>query len=284
MKILVTGKDGMVGWELARALPRIGEVTALARKDLDITDPAAIVERVRALKPDVIVNAAAYTAVDKAESDRENAFLVNAAGPAFLAEEARALGALLVHYSTDYVFDGTKLGPYVETDPTNPLSVYGESKLAGEKAIQASGCRHLIFRTSWIYASRGRNFLLTMLKLGKERSEVRVVDDQHGAPTWARDIGQATTSVLRHRDPPNGIYHMTAAGETTWCGFAEAIFRTVGIGTTVVPITTAEYPTPARRPANSVLDAAKLVKAFGTMRLGWEASLKACLADRMTVS
>ena len=281
MKILVTGKDGMVGWELARALPALGEVVALGRGELDIADPVAVIATVRKVRPDVIVNAAAYTAVDKAESDRENAFLVNAAGPGFLAAEAKALGALLVHYSTDYVFDGTKQTPYVETDPTNPLSVYGQSKLAGEQAIQASGCRHVILRTSWVYASRGKNFLLTMLRLAKERPELRVVDDQRGAPTWARDIAEVTRAVLRRPEAPSGIYHCTAAGETTWCGFAREIVRLAGLATPVVPITTAEYPTPARRPANSRMSAGALLVAYDVALPAWDLSLGRCIEGHL---
>jgi dTDP-4-dehydrorhamnose reductase len=277
VKILLTGRDGQVGWELARLLPALGVVEAFSRAELDLADPDQIVERVRAVKPDVIVNAAAYTAVDKAETDREQAMLVNAAGPGFLAAEAQARGALLVHYSTDYVFDGTKTSPYVETDPTNPLSVYGQSKLAGERAIQAVGGRHLIFRTSWVYAARGRNFLLTMLKLGREKPVLRVVDDQRGAPTWAQDIAATTVELLRRRDLASGIYHLTAGGETTWCGFAREIFRLAGIATPVEPITTADYPTPARRPAYSVLSNGKLERTFGLAMPEWRGSLERCL-------
>jgi dTDP-4-dehydrorhamnose reductase len=280
VKILLTGKDGQVGWELARLLPAIGEVAAFSRAELDLADPDRIVERVRTVKPDVIVNAAAYTAVDKAETDSEQAMLVNAAGPGFLAAEAQARGALLVHYSTDYVFDGTKTTPYVETDPTNPLSVYGQSKLAGERAIQAVGARHLILRTSWVYAARGRNFLLTMLKLGREKPALRVVDDQRGAPTWAQDIAATTVELLKRRDPASGIYHLTAGGETTWCGFAREIFRLAGIATPVEPITTADYPTPARRPAYSVLSNGKLARTFGLAMPEWRASLERCLGNR----
>jgi len=280
VKILLTGRDGQVGWELARLLPALGEVAAFSRAELDLADPDQIVERVRAVKPDVIVNAAAYTAVDKAETDREQAMLVNAAGPGFLAAEAQARGALLVHYSTDYVFDGTKTTPYVETDQTNPLSVYGQSKLAGERAIQAVGVRHLVLRTSWVYAARGRNFLLTMLKLGREKPVLRVVDDQRGAPTWAHDIAATTVELLKRRDPQSGIYHMTAAGETTWCGFAREIFRIAGIATPVEPITTAEYPTPARRPAYSVMANGKLARAFNASLPVWRESLERCLAER----
>jgi dTDP-4-dehydrorhamnose reductase len=282
VKILLTGKDGQVGWELARLLPALGEVAAFSRAELDLADPDRIVERVRAVKPDVIVNAAAYTAVDKAETDREQAMLINAAGPGFLAAEAQASGALLVHYSTDYVFDGTKTTPYVETDPTNPLSVYGQSKLAGERAIQAVGARHLILRTSWVYANRGRNFLLTMLKLGREKPVLRVVDDQRGAPTWAHDIAAATVGVLKHRDPRSGVYHMTAGGETTWCGFAREIFRLAGIATPVEGITTAEYPTAATRPGYSVMANGKLERAFGLAIPEWRESVARCMAERVS--
>jgi dTDP-4-dehydrorhamnose reductase len=280
VKILLTGRDGQVGWELARLLPALGEVAAFTRAELDLAKPDTIVDRVRAVKPDVIVNAAAYTAVDKAETDKEQATLVNAAGPGFLAAEAQARGALLIHYSTDYVFDGTKTSPYVETDPTNPLSVYGQSKLAGERAIQAIGVRHLILRTSWVYASRGRNFLLTMLKLGRERPSLRVVDDQRGAPTWARDIAAATVELLKRRSPESGVYHMTAGGATTWCGFAREIFRVAGIETPVEPITTAEYPTPAKRPANSMLSNEKMKNTFRVSLPDWGESVERCLAER----
>jgi dTDP-4-dehydrorhamnose reductase len=280
MKILVTGRDGQVGWELARVLPQIGEVVALGRNELDLGDPGQIVKVVREVKPDVIVNSAAYTAVDKAESEPEQAYLVNAAAPGFLAAEAKALGALLIHYSTDYVFDGAKQGPYVETDVPRPVSVYGDSKLAGEQAVQAVGGRHVILRTSWVYAARGKNFLLTMLKLGMEKPQLRVVDDQRGAPTWARSIAEATATIIRDGDPPSGLYHFTAAGQTTWCGFAREILRLAEIATPVKGITTAEYPTPAKRPANSVLDTQKLRQAFGIRIAPWGESLAACLQSR----
>lgn len=277
MRILVTGRDGMVGWESANVLAHRGEVTALGRAELDVGDPVAVVDVVRSVRPAIIVNCAAYTAVDRAETDRETAYLVNAVGPGVLAEEARAAGALLVHFSTDYVFDGTKAGAYVESDPTQPLSVYGESKLAGEHAIAATGCRHVILRTSWVYASRGRNFLLTMQRLGRERSTLRVVDDQHGAPTWARDLARVVSSIVAAREQPAGIFHSTASGETTWCGFAREIMRLSGLGTTVEPIGTADYPTPAKRPANSRLDCSRLAREYGAALPAWDESLAACL-------
>lgn len=276
MKILVTGRNGQVGRELSKQLHDCGEVIALDRSTLDLADPASIVAAVRRVRPQVIVNAAAYTAVDKAETDRETAFLVNAMGAGLLAAEARAVDALLVHYSTDYVFDGRKSEPYLETDPCNPVSVYGESKLAGEQAVQASGARHLILRTAWVYAAHGGNFLRTMIRLARERPELRVVADQRGAPTWAGDIARTTRALIRHARAAEGIYHLTAAGETTWHGFAEEIVRRLGTGNKVTPITTAEYPTPARRPRYSVLSNERLVRTFGVERPNWMASLDEC--------
>jgi dTDP-4-dehydrorhamnose reductase len=276
VKLLLTGAAGQVGWELAPRLAALGEVVAPERGSLDLADAGGLRACVRAARPDVIVNAAAYTAVDRAESEPGLAFAVNAAAPGVLAEEAKRLGALLVHYSTDYVFDGTKPAPYVEDDPPNPLSVYGRSKLEGERAIRASGCRRLILRTTWIYAGRGRNFLLTMLRLAAERPELRVVDDQRGAPTWARDIAVATTTLLGN--PPEGLFHLAAGGATTWCGFARAIMQRAGLATPVHAIATSEYPTPARRPANSVLDCGRLRAAAGIVMPAWEEGLAGCLA------
>ena len=277
MKILLAGRNGQVGWELEPRLARLGELVALDRSGLDLGDPGAVRSRVRELRPDVIVNAAAYTAVDRAESEPGLAFAINAAAPGVLADEAKRLGALLVHYSTDYVFDGTKAAPYTESDEPNPLSVYGRSKLAGERAIRASGCRYLILRTSWVYAGRGRNFLLTMLRLGAERPELRVVDDQHGAPTWARDIAEATVTLLERS--VEGLFHLTAAGETTWHGFAGAIMRLAGLTPVVRAIRSDEYPVAARRPANSVLDNAQVRAAGGVVMPAWEESLGRCLAE-----
>jgi dTDP-4-dehydrorhamnose reductase len=278
VKILLTGRNGQIGHELERALEPLGEVFSFDHKQLDLTDPIAIVSRVREVKPEVIVNAAAYTAVDQAEKDVEQAMLVNAAGPGFLAAEAQAIGALLVHYSTDYVFDGTKTTPYTEDDTPNPLSVYGKSKLAGEKAIQAVGGRHLILRTSWVYGPRGKNFFLTMLRLAKERDELRVVSDQRGAPTSCIAIADATADILRrHGANANGLFHLTAGGETTWFGFTEGIIEaarsTLPRAPRLVPITTAEYPTAAKRPANSVLDCTKALRSLDVRLTDWYAGL-----------
>jgi len=271
LRILLTGGSGQVGWELRKTLAPLGEVAAPGRADLDLRDPARIREAVRASNPDAIVNAAAYTAVDKAESEREAAFAMNATAPGVLAEEAKRNGALLVHYSTDYVFDGAKPTPYVEEDEPNPLNVYGASKLAGERAIAASGCRHLILRTSWVYGPRGSNFLLTMLRLARERPELRVVDDQVGAPTSSLAIARATAQVLR--PGAHGLYHLSAAGQTSWCGFARAILARAGLATPVRAIRTEDYPTPARRPRNSRLNCARLRADFGLALAPWEEQL-----------
>jgi len=275
VRILLTGKNGQVGWELARSLAPLGEIVGHDRTSLDLADADAICSAVRDIKPAIIVNAAAYTAVDKAESEPDAARAINAHAPRVLAEEARKLGALLVHYSTDYVFDGTKPGSYVETDTANPISVYGHSKLQGELAIQASGCRHLIFRTSWVFGPHGGNFLLTMLRLAGERSELKIVDDQFGAPTSSSMIADATAHALRV-DGAEGLFHLTASGRTTWCGFAREIFRAAGLNTLVTPITSAQYPTAARRPLNSSLDYSKLNKAFGFTPAPWQEGLLAC--------
>jgi dTDP-4-dehydrorhamnose reductase len=282
LRILLLGKKGQVGWELARALAPLGEVTALGRAELDLADVPRLIATVRALQPDAIVNAAAYTAVDKAESEQDAAFDVNATAPRVLAEEAKRSGALLVHFSTDYVFDGAKATPYVEEDPTNPLNVYGASKLAGERAILAAGCRHLILRTSWVYGPRGANFMLSMLRLARERPQLRVVDDQVGAPTSSRAIADATAAVLvRAMASPGleGLYHLTASGETSWCGFARAILARAGIEIPVVPIPTEQYPTPARRPRNSRLDCARLRAAFGVTLAPWQESLAEAMRE-----
>jgi dTDP-4-dehydrorhamnose reductase len=271
LKILLVGRNGQVGRELARSLAPLGEVQAVGREQLELTDANAIRKTVRDAAPEVIVSAAAYTAVDRAESEPDLAFSVNANAPGVLAAEAARLGALLVHYSTDYVFDGTKSGPYTEADAPHPLNVYGASKLAGEQAIAASGCRYLILRTSWVYGPHGSNFMLTILRAARERPELRVVDDQVGAPTSSAAIARATARLLAIR--PEGLYHMTAAGRTSWYGFAKAILARAGIGTPVIPISTEQYPSAARRPRNSLLDNSRLRAACGVALAPWEEGL-----------
>ncbi|MBI5751434.1 MAG: dTDP-4-dehydrorhamnose reductase [Hydrogenophilales bacterium] len=289
MKILITGANGQVGWELQRTLAPLGEVMALGRDTLDLANPDAIRKALRQAAPDLIVNAAAYTAVDKAEEERELAHAVNGIAPGVLAEEAKLLNAALVHYSTDYVFDGLKGAPYEEIDAPHPLSVYGETKLAGEKTIAAVGAPHLILRTSWVYGARGKNFLRTMLRLANERDELRVVDDQLGAPTWSRMIAEATSVILSqclHKGAvagvlaeKGGLYHLTAAGQTTWFGFASEIVKQVEKPPRMTPITTAEYPLPAPRPAYSVMSNAKLARVFGIRLPDWNTSLAHCAAE-----
>jgi dTDP-4-dehydrorhamnose reductase len=266
-------------------------VVALDEHELNLASPDAIRAKVREVRPQIIVNAAAYTAVDRAESEPQVAMEVNAIAPGILAEEAQRLGAMMVHYSTDYVFDGTKDGPYSESDAPNPLSAYGRSKLAGDQAIQAIGVPHYIFRTSWVYAARGHNFVNTMLRLGRERAELRIVNDQMGAPTWARFVADTTAHVLGEalRDEgvareKRGLYNLTASGHTSWFGFAEAIFAEArsALGRKaprLIPIPSSEYPAPARRPANSRLDNSKLIKAFSVRPPPWGAMLEACMSD-----
>lgn len=282
MKILLTGRGGQVGGELLQRLPVVGEVVAPTSRELDLADPDAIVRVVRELRPDLIVNPAAYTAVDKAESEPGLAFAVNGRAPGILAEEARRAGALLVHYSTDYVFDGSKPDAYVESDATAPLNVYGASKLAGEQAIAASGCRHLVFRTSWVYGATGKNFMLTMLRLMRERPEVRVVNDQFGAPTWSGWLAESLAELLQARaqgqELREGLYHMTPAGRVSWHGFAQEIGRLAGCQAQVLGIPATEYPTPARRPANSLLSGRKAEQELGLLRPDWRELLQRVLA------
>ena len=251
MRVLLTGRNGQVGWELARLLPP-AELIATGRAELDLADQAAIRRVVREAKPQLIVNAAAYTAVDKAEAQPDLAMRINGIAPGVLAEEAKRLGALLVHYSTDYVFDGTKSTAYVEDDAPNPHSVYGRSKLAGERAVQASGCRHLILRTSWVYGPRGKNFFLTIAAKARAGERLRVVDDQRGVPTTSAFLAERTLALIA-RDA-SGLLHLVPAGETTWYGFAREIVQLTGSRSEVQPIKTGEFPGAARRPANSVLD------------------------------
>lgn len=286
-RIMLTGKNGQVGWELQHALATLGEVVALGREQLDLANPDQIRKRVRDIKPDLIVNAAAYTAVDKAEEEAELALAVNGIAPGILAEEAKKLNALIVHFSTDYVFDGSKTTPYTEEDVPNPINVYGRTKSFGEQAIQAVGTPCLILRTSWVYGMRGKNFLLTILRLSRERSELKIVDDQIGAPTWSRTIAEATAGILStghlSLSVNTAIYHLTASGNTSWYKFAKAILAldpspTEQVCQHLVPIPTSEYPTPARRPAYSVLSNAKLEAAFGVKLPDWEEGLTRALS------
>lgn len=282
MKILLTGKNGQVGYELQRTLSVLGEVCALGRADCDLADAAAIAARIDDVRPDVIVNPAAYTAVDAAESHAEVAFAVNGKAPGVIGEAARRLGALVVHFSTDYVFDGKADQPYVETDATNPLGVYGKSKLVGESNLMASGARHVILRTSWIVGAIGGNFAKTMLRLAKEREEIRVVADQWGAPTTAGLLADVTAHVIARRDVPGGTFHVTATGETNWWQYAKTVIDyadRAGMplkarSAAVLPIATSEYPTPATRPLNSRLNTAKFQTAFGLRLPPWQACLQ----------
>ena len=295
--LLLIGQEGQVAWELRRTLACLGRVVALGRATqpaLDLLQPDTLRQKLRDIRPDIIVNAAAYTAVDKAESEPDAAQRINAEAVGVLAEEARAMGIGLVHYSTDYVFSGLADRPYVEDDPTDPLGAYGRSKLAGEEAIRAAGVPHLILRTAWVYGRRGQNFLLTMLRLMREREQLGIVADQFGAPTWSRLIAEATALMLaasRHDGrlelgDVSGTYHLTCQGQTSWYGFAEAI-RKIGLerglldasAAKLQPITTSEYPTPARRPGYSVLSNQKLQDRFGLVLPDWRDALELCLAE-----
>jgi dTDP-4-dehydrorhamnose reductase len=290
--ILVTGATGQVGFELVRALQGLGRVVAPDRSMLDLSDGNRLATVVREIQPSIIINPAAYTAVDQAESDADAAMCVNATAPGVLAAEAQHIGAALIHYSTDYVFDGTKGEPYDEDDPVGPLNVYGASKLAGERAIEDVGGAYIVLRTSWVYGMRGRNFLRTMLRLAQERPELRIVADQIGAPTWSRIIAESTAHIVAQAiavsedaqgewwAKRSGTYHLTTAGSTSWAGFAEAIFEHLAPEKRprVVPISTAEYPTAARRPANSCLSNAKLTAMFGVRAPQWREALRICLA------
>lgn len=294
MKILLLGKNGQVGWELQRSLAPLGEVLALDRHSTDfcgdLSQPERLAQTVRAWRPDVIVNAAAHTAVDKAESEPELARCLNATAPAALAQAALETGAWLVHYSTDYVFNGQGDTPWQEGDATGPLSVYGQTKLEGEQAIAASGCQHLIFRTSWVYAARGGNFARTMLRLAAERERLTVIDDQYGAPTGADLIADVTAHAIRsafHKPALAGVYHLVAAGETTWHGYASHVVAQArqiqparGLkATDIAPVPTAAFPTPARRPLNSRLATRKLQQAFGLVLPPWQQGVNRMLAE-----
>ncbi len=295
MKILLLGKNGQVGWELQRSLQPLGELIALDRNSSplcgDLLQPAALAEAVRAVAPDVIVNAAAYTAVDKAESDVDAARTINADAVGVLAREAKALGAWLVHYSTDYVFDGSGTVPWQESDATGPLSVYGQTKLQGEQAIAESGAKHLVFRTSWVYAARGGNFAKTMLRLAQERDKLAVIDDQWGAPTGAELIADVTAHALRTAmaagQDLTGIYHLVASGETTWNRYAQFVLAQArqinpALGITareVQAVATSAFPTPAKRPNNSRLNTQKLQQSFGLTLPDWQTGVQRMLQE-----
>jgi dTDP-4-dehydrorhamnose reductase len=296
LKILLLGKNGQVGWELQRSLAPLGQVLALDRHSTDfcgdLSQPERLAQTVHDWRPDVIVNAAAHTAVDKAESEPDVARCLNATAPAALAQAAAAIGAWLVHYSTDYVFNGQGEQAWRESDATGPLSVYGQTKLEGEQAIVASGCNHLIFRTSWVYAARGGNFAKTMLRLAGERERLTVIDDQHGAPTGADLIADVTAHALVHAmiDPAaglSGIYHLVAAGETSWHGYASHVIAqarqiqpvlTLKV-TDIAPVPTSAFPTPAKRPLNSRLSTHKLQQAFGIVLPPWQQGVNRMLAE-----
>lgn len=289
---LLLGNTGQVGWELERTLAPLGRVAAMDFPAIDFTAPASLGELIARTQPTVVLNAAAYTAVDRAEQEPERARAINADAPAALAAACREHGALLVHYSTDYIFEGAKGAPYVETDPPAPLNVYGRTKLAGDQAIAASGADHLIFRLCWVYGARGQNFLRTIRRLAGERETLRVVNDQRGSPTWCRLIAEATAQavaqVLRapDRQPFVGTYHLSAAGDTTWHGFASAIVDALPPAARrcreVTPIPTTDYPLPARRPPCSILDSGKLERVFGLRLPRWDEGLRLLLASEET--
>jgi dTDP-4-dehydrorhamnose reductase len=293
-RILLLGRTGQVGWELNRSLMPLGEVIALSRTDADFSRPESLRQIVRDASAEIIVNAVAYTAVDKAESEEPLAHLVNADAPQVLAEEAKRSNALLVHYSTDYVFDGEKAEPYVEDDKPNPINAYGRTKLAGEQNIQASGCRQLILRTSWIYSSRGHNFVKTILRLAQQRDELRIVADQIGTPTSARFIADVTNQILGkmrsieswEQDGFSGTYHLTPLSSTSWHGIADVVLapqngslRKSVSQPRLLPITTEEHPLPARRPKNSRLNCGKLSTQFGIQLTDWKVALRLCLDE-----
>ncbi|MGW8464180.1 dTDP-4-dehydrorhamnose reductase [Pseudomonas sp. CLCA07] len=288
MRILISGQNGQVSRELQRRLGDVGELIVLGRDQLDLAQPEQIRRQVQRVCPDLIINAAAHTAVDQAESEPALAFAINATGPGVLAEEALALGIPLIHYSTDYVFDGSKTAPYNEDDVPNPLGVYGKSKLAGEQAITAVQGQHLILRTSWVYSTHGRNFLLTMQRLLQEKPELRIVADQIGAPTWAGTIAGSTVALIERWQAGQagawGTYHLTAQGETSWFGFAQAIgdaLREQGKPcANLLPIPSADYPTPAARPLNSRLDCSRLQREWGVSQSDWQSALRECLAEQ----
>jgi len=296
MKAMILGRNGQLGWALERRLHGEPGLIVLGRGELDLADAGAVAAALESTRPQVVFNAAAYTAVDRAETDRDTAFAVNARAPEALAAACVRVGAILVHYSTDYVFDGSKAGRWVETDPTGPLSVYGESKLAGEQALAASPCASVVLRTSWVYGDHGANFAKTMLRLATERDALRVVSDQHGTPTWAGRLAEASESIARQAlasgdavgwlSERRGIYHASAAGETTWAEYARCVLsvaqdlspwagRPKVLAHQVEPIPSSAYPVPARRPQNSLLDCSRLARSFGYVMPDWRGDVEA---------
>jgi dTDP-4-dehydrorhamnose reductase len=301
LKIVIVGRNGQLAWEANQRFQGLGRIICVGRPEIDLLDINGLREEIRRIRPSIIVNAAAYTAVDQAQSEPEVATKINSEAPAAMAEEAKRLDALFITYSTDYVFDGKSATPYRESDPTAPLNVYGASKLSGEQAVEAVGGNYLIFRTSWVYGARGKNFLKTILKLVAERPELKIVNDQMGAPTWSRDLADATRKIIEQlaarAESENisisetlgdrrGIYHMTSAGSVSWYGFAAAIVEEIekrGLSKStlakLVPIPSSEYPTPAARPHNSRLCNEKLKNAFGVMLPAWRESLASVMNE-----
>ena len=294
-KILLTGKNGQIGWELQRTLSSLGDIVVVGHHEMDLANPDSIRKVIRQVQPELIVNAAAYTAVDKAESEPDLAMAINGVAPGIMAEEAKRLNAAIIHYSTDYVFDGNSERPYTEDDTPNPLNVYGTTKLAGERAIQASGVPHLILRTSWVYGARGRNFLLTMLRLAKEKNELKIVNDQIGAPTWCRLLAEVTSQMIAQHYSPvsrqaisiseaSGLYHVVPTGSVSWHGFAAKILEGVSSHVShalpkLISIPASDYPAPARRPQNSRMTSGKLSNIYGLAMPHWEKSLTLCLDE-----
>ncbi len=300
INILLIGRNGQVGWELQRTLAPLGNVMALDRHDVDLANPDSIRKVVREIRPGLIVNAAAYSAVDKAESEPDLAMAINGIAPGVMAEEARRLNTPIIHYSTDYVFDGAKKTPYSEEDIPNPLNVYGQTKLAGERAIQAVGAPYIILRTSWVYGVRGKNFLLTILRLAREKSELKIVDDQIGAPTWSRMLAEVTSQILAKNcssiagfsasiTDTSGLYHAVPSGLTTWYGFAKKILEDTSSHDShtlpkLIPVQTGEYPLPANRPHNSSMSNEKLKRTYGLKMPSWENVLTLCLDEFVKTS
>lgn len=292
MKILLFGKNGQVGWELHRSLLPLGEIIAMGREEADFANPESLRKIVQQLQPDVIVNAAAYTTVDKAENEEELAVKINSTAPGVLAEEAKSINALLVHYSTDYVFDGTKGSPYVETDQTNPVNVYGKTKLEGELAIRSSGCNFIILRTSWVYASRGNNFLKTIIRLSKDKNELQIIDDQYGTPSWSRYIADSTTHILFKKvtegslknSKNTGVFHLANHGLCSWFQFSKEIISVMqsyetSVKTEVTAINSSQYNFIADRPKFTGLCADHIEKTFALHNIEWEKALSLCMAE-----